>query len=78
MGIQQDFKFPTVYFTQKKVNEANVALVTSARDINKKNIERKVTIAYYQYQIARKKEVALKTLDSYILTFQVWRPDALN
>ncbi|PQJ30917.1 multidrug transporter AcrB [Nonlabens arenilitoris] len=69
LGIQQDFKFPTVYFTQKKVNEANLALVTSAKDINKKNIERKVTIAYYQYQIARKKEVALKTLDSLYTNF---------
>lgn len=68
-GMQQDFRFPTVYFSEKKVNEANVAVVTSAYDIYKKALKRKVTSAYYSYQIARQKQRVLKTLDSLYSNF---------
>ena len=68
-GMQQDFRFPTVYFSEKKVNQSNVAVVTSAYDINKKALKRKVTSAYYNYQIAREKQRVLKTLDSLYSNF---------
>ncbi len=68
-GIQQDFRFPTVYFSEKKVNNANVALVTSTYAIQKKALERKVTSAYYTYQITREKQRVLKTLDSLYSSF---------
>jgi cobalt-zinc-cadmium resistance protein CzcA len=68
-GVQQDFRFPTVYFSEKKMNQANVAIVTSTYAIQKKGLERKVTSAYYNYQIAREKERVLKTLDSLYSSF---------
>lgn len=68
-GIQQDFRFPTVYFSEKKVNQANLAMVNSTYDIQKKALERKVTSAYYNYQIAREKRGVLQTLDSLYANF---------
>ena len=68
-GIQQDFKFPTVYFSEKSVNKASVKVASSAFDIKKKEIERKVTGAYYDYQIAREKERVYHTLDSLYTDF---------
>ena len=68
-GIQQEFRFPTVYFAKKKVNRANVAMVNSSHNIQKKALERKVTNAYYEYQIASEKLRVLKTLDSLYFNF---------
>ncbi|WP_299214281.1 CusA/CzcA family heavy metal efflux RND transporter [uncultured Dokdonia sp.] len=68
-GIQQDFRFPTVYFSEKKVNQANVAIATSRYEIQKKAIERNLTTAYYTYQIAKEKEHVLNTLDSLYSNF---------
>jgi cobalt-zinc-cadmium resistance protein CzcA len=68
-GIQQDFRFPTVYFSEQKVNQANVALATSTYDIQKKALERSVTRVYYHYQITREKQRLLKTLDSLYSNF---------
>lgn len=63
-GVQQDFRFPTVYFSEKKVNQAKVALTTSAYNIQEKRLKRKLTNAYYAYQIANRKQEVLRTLDS--------------
>ncbi|AEE19719.1 CusA/CzcA family heavy metal efflux RND transporter [Dokdonia sp. 4H-3-7-5] len=68
-GIQQDFKFPTVYFSEKSVNKASVKVASSAFDIKKKEIERKVIGAYYDYQIARQKERVYSALDSLYTDF---------
>ncbi len=68
-GIQQDFRFPTVYFSKKKVNQANVAVATSNFVIKRKALERKVTSIYYNYQIVREKQRVLKTLDSLYSNF---------
>lgn len=69
-GIQQDFKFPTVYFTEKKRNQASAQVSSSAYDIKLKEIKRQVTTAYYDYQIAVEKEVTLTTLDSLYTDFK--------
>ncbi|PWL39570.1 CusA/CzcA family heavy metal efflux RND transporter [Flagellimonas aquimarina] len=63
-GIQQDFKFPTVYFSEKKMNKARYGVTSSSYDIKKKGIARKVTSAYYEYQIAKEKQQVYKRLDS--------------
>ncbi|MFD1063129.1 CusA/CzcA family heavy metal efflux RND transporter [Winogradskyella litorisediminis] len=68
-GIQQDFRFPTVYFSEKKLNQANVNVVTSSYEIKAKAIKRNVTNAYYNYQIAQEKQRVLKTLDSLYSNF---------
>ncbi|WP_340201459.1 CusA/CzcA family heavy metal efflux RND transporter [Ascidiimonas sp. W6] len=69
LGIQQGFRFPTVYFSEKRVNKANVAVVSSAYDIRKKALERRVTSAYYEYQIAQVKQAVFKNLDSLYSNF---------
>ena len=63
-GVQQDFNFPTVYFSEKNVNIARYDLVLSAQDIQKKEIERQVTETYFQFQIAQKKQRHYRALDS--------------
>jgi cobalt-zinc-cadmium resistance protein CzcA len=68
-GIQQDFRFPTVYFSEKKLNEARYGIISNTYDIQKKGIERKVTAAYYEYQIAREKENVYNRLDSLYTNF---------
>lgn len=68
-GIQQDFQFPTVYFSEKKVNQATVEVVTSSYEIKKGVLERDVTHAYYTYQIAQEEQAVLKTLDSLYSSF---------
>jgi cobalt-zinc-cadmium resistance protein CzcA len=68
-GIQQDFRFPTVYFSEKKVNEAYYGVASSAYDIKEKGIKRKVTAAYYAYQIAKEKENVYHSLDSLYTDF---------
>lgn len=68
-GIQQDFRFPTVYFSEKKVNKARFNVASSTYDIQKKRIARKVTAAYYEYQIVREKEKVYKRLDSLYMNF---------
>ncbi|MFT6197383.1 MAG: cobalt-zinc-cadmium resistance protein CzcA [Nonlabens sp.] len=68
-GIQQDFRFPTVYFSEKKVNEAYHGVASSAYDMKEKGIKRKVTAAYYAYQIAKEKENVYHSLDSLYTDF---------
>ncbi len=63
-GVQQDFRFPTVYFSQKKLNKQRSRVVLSSYEIQKKEIQRQVTASYYEYKIAREKEVVYKKLDS--------------
>jgi len=64
LGFQQDFSFPTVYFSEKKVNIARYDLVLSAHDMQKKEIERQVTETYFRYQIVQKKQRHYRVLDS--------------
>lgn len=68
-GIQQDFKFPTVYFSEKKRNRASYQLELSSYDIEKKGLKRKITSSYYSYQIALEKERVYKRLDSLYANF---------
>jgi cobalt-zinc-cadmium resistance protein CzcA len=68
-GIQQDFRFPTVYFSEKKVNEAYYRVTSSAYDIKEKGVKREVTAAYYAYQIAREKENVYHSLNSLYTDF---------
>lgn len=68
-GIQQDFRFPTVFFSEKNVNKANIEVAKSTYDIQYKALKRQLTRAYYVYQIAKEKERVLKTLDSLYSNF---------
>lgn len=68
-GVQQDFRFPTTYFAERRVNKAQTALIKSGFDIQRKNLERSVTLRYYDYQIATEKVRVYKKLDSLYANF---------
>ena len=68
-GVQQDFCFPTVYFSEQRVNKAKSELVKSGFEIQMKALERKVTTGYYEYQIARHKVSIYTVLDSLYANF---------
>jgi len=68
-GIQQDVRFPTAYISEKKVYKARFNMETSAYEIQKKGLERKLTESYYQYQISRKKQLLFKKIDSLYQNF---------
>jgi cobalt-zinc-cadmium resistance protein CzcA len=68
-GIQQDFRFPTVYFSEKRLNDAKLNLSENSYEIQKKGLERRLTTAYYNFQLAREKERVYKRLDSMYANF---------
>ena len=68
-GIQQDFKFPTVYFAGKKVNSASYNLEASNYAISEKALKREVTSSYYQYLYAKEKAQIYFRLDSLYQNF---------
>ena len=68
-GVQQDFRFPTVYYSEKKLNQARYQLTKSSFNIKEKALKQKVTNAYYNYQIALKKKEFLKNIDSLYSSF---------
>ncbi|MBQ4915438.1 CusA/CzcA family heavy metal efflux RND transporter [Maribacter sp. MMG018] len=63
-GVQQNFKFPTIYFSEKKVNKAKYHLSESAYHIQKKRLEKEVTTQYYEYQVAHEMANVYSILDS--------------
>ncbi len=68
-GVQQDFRFPTVYFSERKLNKAKVNVSENSYEIQKKGLERRLTAAYYDFQVAREKERVYKRLDSMYVNF---------
>lgn len=68
-GVQQDFLFPTVYFSKKKVNMAGHNLEASAFEIQKKILKKEVTSRFYDYQYAIEKEFIYKQIDSLFRNF---------
>ena len=55
-GIQQNFLFPTVYFAEKGVNNANYLLESSGYELTKRNLEQDLASNYHHLQYARQKE----------------------
>jgi len=63
-GVQQDFKFPTVYFSEKKRNKARYAVAESQFKVQEKALIRSLINTYHDYQIALKKQEIYRELDS--------------
>ncbi|MDX1277618.1 CusA/CzcA family heavy metal efflux RND transporter [Oceanihabitans sediminis] len=63
-GISQDFKFPTAYFAEKKVNETKKQLESTNYIIKEKELTREVYAKYYQLNYAKNKAKTFKYLDS--------------
>lgn len=68
-GVQQDFQFPTVYFSGKRVNKANYKLEQSNYEIHLKRLKYELTSNYYNYQYLNEKGLVYKTLDSLFQDF---------
>lgn len=68
-GVSQDFKFPTVYFADKKVNKAKVKLKESARDVRFQDLKKEVSVAYYNLSYAQNKVKSYHYLDSLYQNF---------
>ncbi|QCX39662.1 CusA/CzcA family heavy metal efflux RND transporter [Aureibaculum algae] len=68
-GVQQDFKFPTVYFADKKVGKADYKLQQSKYDIKLEIVKRNVYLAYYDVVYAQNKAVTYQFLDSLYANF---------
>ena len=68
-GVQQDFLFPTIYFSKKKVNKAGFDLESSAYAIQKKILKKEVTSRFYEYQYAKEKEFIYSQIDSLFRNF---------
>ncbi|SEP79001.1 cobalt-zinc-cadmium resistance protein CzcA [Hyunsoonleella jejuensis] len=68
-GIQQQFLFPTVYGSQKKLNRAIYSKETSHYKIQEKALKHNITSGYYQYLYAKEKERIHEMLDSLYQNF---------
>ena len=63
-GITQDFKFPTRYFTDKKLNKAQVLLEESKYDLKFQQLKKSVYSNYYQLRYEKNKAETYRFLDS--------------
>ena len=68
-GISQSFKFPTVYFAEKKLNKAVQNIAQAEYDIQLLKVKREVYSAYYQLSYTNEKVAAIKFLDSLYKNF---------
>jgi len=68
-GVQQDFKFPTVYFADKKVNKAQHTVEQSNYDIQLETLKKEVFLAYYNLQYVKSKAGTYQFLDSLYQNF---------
>ncbi len=63
-GIRQDLLFPTVYGALRKVEKMKAVLANNSYEIEIKAVLKKLTEAYYDYQIKKQKEQIYERLDS--------------
>ncbi|MBG50189.1 MAG: CusA/CzcA family heavy metal efflux RND transporter [Pseudozobellia sp.] len=68
-GIQQDFLFPTVYFSKKSVNQKHLKVSEKNYEIKKKLLTKEVSSAYFTFLHQMKKEEIYETLDSLYTDF---------
>ncbi|RPD98551.1 CusA/CzcA family heavy metal efflux RND transporter [Aureibaculum marinum] len=68
-GIQQNFKFPTVYFSDKKLGKADYKLQQSNYNIKLETLKRKVYSAYYNVVYAKNKKELYQFVDSLYVNF---------
>ncbi len=68
-GVEQDFKFPTVYFADKNVYKAKSALEKTNFSLEQEKIKREVSQYYYQLVYAKQKLKTFSYLDSLFQNF---------
>ncbi|WP_452227390.1 CusA/CzcA family heavy metal efflux RND transporter [Lacinutrix cladophorae] len=68
-GVSQDFKFPTVYFAEKKRNQSKVDLQEANYSLQLLQVKKQVYTNYYQLSYAKNKAENYKYLDSLYTDF---------
>ena len=68
-GVSQDFKFPTIYFADKKVNKAQFNLEESNYNIKLQTLKKEVSIAFFNLSYAKNKAETYQLLDSLYQNF---------
>ncbi|WP_439132113.1 CusA/CzcA family heavy metal efflux RND transporter [Polaribacter sp.] len=63
-GIAQDFKFPTVYITDKKINKVKTTIEKNNYNIQIQQVQKAVYAHYYQLSYAKNKAATYQFLDS--------------
>ncbi len=69
--ISQDFRFPTVYGTQSKLQNERVALSETSLLIQKNNLERKVRAIYMELQYAKSRFALVEELENEFKNFAI-------
>ncbi|WP_370477666.1 CusA/CzcA family heavy metal efflux RND transporter [Tamlana flava] len=69
-GVSQDFKFPTVYFADKKVNKAKFNLQQTHHNVALEALKRDVSSAYTNLVYAKSKAKTYMVLDSLYRQFE--------
>lgn len=68
-GVQQDFRFPTVYFVERKMNRQQYEMQSSQHRLQIRKIKGMVAAAYYQFQYESNKTEVYRKLDSLYQNF---------
>ena len=68
-GVQQNFKFPTVYFVNKRVSKASYGMQQSNYDIKLQTLKRDVYLAFYDVVYAKNKARSYQFMDSLYANF---------
>jgi cobalt-zinc-cadmium resistance protein CzcA len=64
VGIQQEFLFPTVYFSAKRVKRAELAMVNSGYELEKSKLEKSLALVYNDLQYHWERQRVFSYLDS--------------
>ncbi len=70
-NVSQDFKFPTVYGTQSKLQKERVQLSQTSLVLQKNTLERDVRATYMQLQYAKSKFLLIEELENEFKNFAV-------
>ncbi|MEO8933404.1 MAG: TolC family protein, partial [Xanthomarina sp.] len=71
LGISQDFKFPTIYFADKKINKAQHQIQKAQYNMHYQQLKREVYSRFYQLSYVKNKAEAYQFLDSLYKNFAV-------
>lgn len=63
-GVQQEFRFPTVYFAERKMNSRQYEMQSSQYELQIRKTKGMVAVAYYQFQYESNRSEIYRKLDS--------------
>lgn len=64
VGVEQSFSFPTLYSAESKSKQIEISMAEAQLNIQKNEVRKSVSNAYFHYQMLLNKHAVYKTLDS--------------